>query len=82
MISEAASSGKKTIVFPIRDLLELSPEELKHERFISRLNEQGYILSSDVKRIRQAVYDLAKNKIQLRRLDDSAAILKGIKKVI
>jgi len=82
MISEAATSGKKTVVFPIRDLLELSPEEVKHERFINRLNEQGYILSSDVKRIRQAIYDLAKNKIQLRRLDDSAAILKAIKKVI
>ncbi len=82
MISEAASSGKKTVVFPIRDLREITPEEVKHERFINRLNAQGYILSTDIKRIRQAVYDLAKNKIQLRRLDDSAAILKAIRKVI
>ncbi len=82
MISEAACSGKKTIVFPVQSRFSLRGKDLKHNRFIDLLTEQGYILSSDVKHIKQAVYNLVKNKIQLRILDDNSVIKVGLKRII
>ena len=82
MISEAACSGKKTIVFPIQSRFRLRGKELKHHRFIDLLTERGYILSTDVKHLKQSVYNLVKNKIQLRILDDNSVIDVGLKRII
>ena len=82
MISEAACSGKQTIVFPIQSRFTLRGKELKHHRFIDVLTERGYILSTDVKHLKQSVYNLVKNKIQLRILDDSSVIDVGLKRII
>lgn len=82
MICEAASSGKKTIVFPVQDRINLIGKKHKHRRFIDALSTQGYILSSDPKAIRQSIYDLAKNKIQTKKLNDHEVILEGVRKII
>lgn len=82
MISEAASSGKKTVVFPLQSQLMLVRGRHKHQHFIEMLHAQGYILFSGANHLRQAVYDLAKNKIQTRKMDDFPAILEGVKKII
>jgi len=82
MISEAASSGKKTVVFPAQRKISASGKVHKHVRFIDMLNEQGYILSSDVRTIRQSIYGLAKNKIQTRTIDDDKTILDAVRKII
>ncbi|MFA5260532.1 MAG: ELM1/GtrOC1 family putative glycosyltransferase, partial [Candidatus Omnitrophota bacterium] len=82
MISEAACSGKPAIVFPIQSRFPLGAKESKHHRFIDVLAEQGYILSTDVKRLKQAVYNLVKNKIRLHILDDSSIIEVGLKKIL
>ena len=81
MISEAASSGKKTIVFPIQARKTWIKYRYKHEIFIDKLNTQGYILSSDPQGIKQSIYNLNKNKIQIRPLNDQKEILQGIKKI-
>jgi len=82
MISEAASSGKKTVVFPAQRKMNISERVHKHIKFINILNEQGYILASAALNIRQSIYDLAKNKIQTRTVDDEQKILKAIRKII
>ncbi len=82
MISEAACSGKPTIVFPIQSRFRLRGKESKHHRFIDVLTEQGYILSTDVRHIKQAVYNLVKNKIRLHPLDDSVVVEVGLKRIL
>jgi len=82
MISEAASSGKKTVVFPVQNILNFSPEKFKHDRFIEVLQNQNFILSSEAQDIRQAIYSLVRNKIQLKTLADQETIFEGIKKII
>jgi KDO2-lipid IV(A) lauroyltransferase len=82
MISEAASSGKDTIVFTPEVKDPSSRGESKHEQFIERLNAQGFIFSTDVKDIGHAIYNVAKNKIRTRKLDDHQTILDAVRKVI
>lgn len=82
MISEAASSGKDTIVFTPEMKERSSKGTNKHEQFIERMNAQGFILSTDVKDIGHAIYNVAKNKIRTRKLDDNQTILEAVRKVI
>jgi len=82
MISEAASSGKNTVVFLPESRAKVLKGYNKHEVFIERLNEQGYVLSTDVRDIGQSIYNVAKNKIQTKRIDDNEVILQAARKVI
>jgi mitochondrial fission protein ELM1 len=82
MISEAASSGKKVIVFPVDHNKGLAFEKTKHGRFLDRLNSEGYVLSSDVKNIKDSLYKLIKNKVQTKRLNDNAVVTDGLKRLI
>jgi len=81
MISEAASSGKQTIVFKPW-ISSFSRQRKKHEHFIEKLNARGYVLSSDVSNLKKSVYAMAKNKIQTVRLDDNHQIDAALKKII
>ncbi len=82
MISEAASSGKDTIVFTPEVKDPSSKGKNKHVQFIERLNAQGFILSTDVKDIGHAIYNVAKGKIQTQKMDDHRIILEAMRKVI
>jgi len=82
MISEAAASGKKTIIFPVKERQGLALKEHKHTRFLDTLNAQGHILSSSPCDIKQSIYSLAKDKITLQKIDDNEAILKGLRQII
>lgn len=82
MVSEAASSGKKTIVFFPRTRELVLKGSNKHWAFVEKLNEQGYILSSHAKDIGRAIFDIAKQKINTRPLNDNKIILKAIKEII
>ena len=82
MISEAASSGKNTIVFPVQNYPHAIAGMHKHNYFIDQLNTDGYIVSVSMKDVRRAIYDVAKNKIKTRKLDDNAAILEAVRKTI
>jgi len=81
MVSEAASSGKRTVVFPVKRKPG-AQADYKHNRFVDRLNKQGYILSSGPRMIRQSIIHLAKNKLSTRKLDDAMKIREGISRVI
>lgn len=82
MISEAASSGKNTVVFFPEVRVKSRERFNKHRRFIEQLQARGFIAAADVKDIGRVVYDVAKNKIQTRELDDRKIILEAVRKVI
>lgn len=82
MVSEAASSGKSTIVFSPELRARDVGTQNKHLGFIEQLGAQGYILASGTKDIGRAVYDIAKGKIQTKPLDDNPAMLEAIRKII
>lgn len=82
MISEAASSGKNTIVFPVQNYAQAAALTHKHHAFIDQLNADGYIVSVGIKDVRRAIYDVAKNKIKTRKLNDHAAVLDAVRKIL
>lgn len=81
MVSEAASSGKKTVVVPIKKRSEKTDDH-KHNRFVDRLNEEGYILCSTPGMLSQSLFNVAKNKIWTRRLDDSTVIRDSVRTLV
>ncbi|VAW19289.1 hypothetical protein MNBD_BACTEROID05-411 [hydrothermal vent metagenome] len=82
MISEAASSGKKTIVFKPMGREILIKDSNKHESFAIKLHDKGYIFSTDVKHIGQTISNIIMSKIQTRKLDDNKVIFEALKHVI
>ena len=82
MVSEAASSGKSTIVFLPELRAKDAGAQNKHLDFIEQLGAQGHILASGIKDIGRAVYDIAKGKIQTKALDDNPVILEALRKII
>ena len=54
----------------------------KHKVIVDILNEQGYLLSTDVKNIGQSLLNVAKNKIQTKLIDDNQVILEAVRDVI
>jgi len=82
MVSEAASSGKDTIVFHPQTRAKVLKGANKCEAFIERLNTQGYVLSSSVHNVGQSIYDIARNKIRTKPINDNEIILDAVRKVI
>ncbi|MCC6759229.1 MAG: mitochondrial fission ELM1 family protein [Candidatus Omnitrophica bacterium] len=82
MVSEAVSSGKKVAAFFVDDRSGTPFEQTKHGRFLERLTNDGYILSSEVKFMKDALYKLIKNKVQTKKLDDNAVVLDALRKII
>ena len=82
MVSEAASSGKNTIVFLPELRRKGTGVPNKHLDFIEKLGAQGYILASSIKDVGHTVYDIAKGKIQTKPLDDNPVMLEAIRKII
>ena len=82
MVSEAASSGKKVAAFFVESRSGAPFEKTKHGRFLERLSADGYVLSSDVRYMKDSLYKLIKNKVQTKTLDDAALILEHLRKFI
>jgi len=70
------------LVFSVQSRIHLPIDEQKHNRFIDLLNQEGYVLAADARRLRQGIYDIFKNKIQLKKLDDRRAIKAGLAEVV
>lgn len=82
MISEAAASGKHTIVFPVETRAKVLKGTDKHKLFIDKLHAQGYILASGNKDIGRTIFDIAKNKVQTKQLNDNEVLLEAVRKII
>ena len=82
MISEAASSGKPAIVFSPKMRHSFLGKRSKHKLFVDKLSAQGFIFSADVKQLAQAVYDISKNKIQTKPLEDWKIVQEGLTRIL
>ena len=82
MVSEAASSGKNTIVFTPQTRAKVLKGRNKSLLFTEGLSAQGFILSASTQQIGQAVYDVAKGKIQTKQVNDRPTILEAVRSVI
>jgi len=82
MVSEAASSGKTTIVFQPESRAKFLKEPNKYRAFAERLASEGHVFSTDVQKLGQAVYDIAKGKIQTKAIDDNKVIFNAVRNVI
>lgn len=82
MVSEAASAGKKVVVFFVEHQKHIPFEQTKHGRCLEQLASDGYILLSDVKYMKESLYKLVKNKVRIKKLDDTAVLLESLQTLI
>ena len=81
MVSEAASSGKKVVVYPV-DGEALRPNENKYTRFVEGLSRQGYLVHADTKNVGRALDTVLRNKIATRPIKDHALISEALRKLV
>ncbi len=81
MVSEAISSGKKTVVFNVNSN-ESKHQLNKYEQFVENLSEQGYIAVSSPKGISKALYNVLSNKMYLKPLTDRDAVGDLIQRIL
>jgi mitochondrial fission protein ELM1 len=81
MVSEALSSGKKTIVFSPRGEYRDNPRD-KYEDFVLKLNDQGYLMVSSVYDIKAKMVQLLNQKITLKSLDDNSLIQSALEAMV
>ena len=81
MVSEALSSGKKTVVFPVEGM-DRKPLDNKYSRFTSALSEEGYLVTAKSTRVAEAVDSLFKDKIKPRPLDDNDRLSTALRKIV
>jgi mitochondrial fission protein ELM1 len=77
MVSEAASSGKRTIAFAVGP-----GKDHKYARFCEKLAAQGHIIYADPKGISGAIDSAVKNKIITKPLNDGAILTDALRKVL
>ncbi|OGW98658.1 MAG: hypothetical protein A2Z81_07610 [Omnitrophica WOR_2 bacterium GWA2_45_18] len=82
MISEAAASGKDTIVFSPESRGGFWKGTDKHKVFIEKLYTQGFILSAEAGSVAQTINDVFKNKIHTKKIEDQQIILNAVREAI
>ena len=65
MVSEALSSGKRTIVFSPHGQYGHKPRD-KYEDFVLKLNDQGYLMVTSVNDMKAKITQLLSRKITLK----------------
>ncbi len=77
MVSEAASSGKRTIVFSIG-----STKNQKYAAFCQMLADQAHILYTAPKGVAAAIDSAVCNKIMTKPINDNAILVDALRKII
>ena len=81
MVSEALSSGKKTIVFsPSGDYSGSTLN--KYNRFVLGLSQEGYLLACSIKDISNMITRVMSQKIFFKSLEDKSNLLKKIESIV
>jgi KDO2-lipid IV(A) lauroyltransferase len=81
MVSEALSSGKKTIVFAPNG--QYSSHSLsKYEQFVLDLNSQRYLLACDIKDVASTINQVMSQKISVKNLDDKTNLFKSLESIL
>lgn len=74
MVSEAAASGKRILVFQP----EIKKQNSKHMKFLKNLEDNNFIILCRPQDVENAFYD----KRPLRRLDDNKSVFEAVKKIV
>jgi lauroyl/myristoyl acyltransferase len=77
MVSEALSSGRRTIVFTPHGKYTEKPRD-KYEDFVMKLNDQGYLLITSVDDLKAKISQLLNRKTTLKTLDDQSILQSGL----
>jgi len=81
MVSEALSSGKRTIVFTPHGKYGEKPRD-KYEDFVLKLNDQGYLMITSVYDLKAKIAQLLGGKMTLKSLDDQGTIQNGLGAIV
>jgi len=81
MVSEAVSSGKRTIVFSPHGRYGNKPRD-KYEDFVLKLNNQGYLMVISADDMKTKITQLLSRKITLKSLDDQSIIQSGLEAIV
>ncbi len=81
MVSEALSSGKKTIVFAPAGSYRIKSLN-KYDRFVLELNQQGYLLASSIKDISNVFTQSMSQKISVKSINDRINISKALEGIL
>jgi KDO2-lipid IV(A) lauroyltransferase len=77
MVSEAASSGKRTVVFSIT-----SKKNQKYSGFCQMLANQGHIFYAEPKGVAAAIDSMVRNKIITKPIHDNAILVDALRKIV
>lgn len=78
MVSEAASSGKRTVVFD----LDAKRPSLKHKYAMKSLASKGFITHVPVDRLGEAIVDVQRSERQYKRLDNDDRMYEKLYRII
>jgi KDO2-lipid IV(A) lauroyltransferase len=81
MVSEALSSGKRTIVFSPHGRYGNKPRD-KYEDFVLKLNDEGYLMVVSADDLKSKITQLLSRKITLKPLDDQSIIQAGLEAIV
>ncbi|MBF0619802.1 MAG: mitochondrial fission ELM1 family protein [Candidatus Omnitrophica bacterium] len=81
MVSEAASAGKKIVVFPV-DGEDSAASKKKYADFMDGLAQEGYIIVARTTGIAAALDSLFRNKMTTKPIDDNALITAALRKFL
>ena len=79
MISEAVTSGRRTVVFRLKKKTEAP---VKHEYILRNLEREGYATIAKAEDLLPVLERASKGPVPARPLDDSEKIFKAVKKLI
>jgi KDO2-lipid IV(A) lauroyltransferase len=77
MVSEAASSGKRTVAFPIGPA-----KNQKYAQFCQTLADQGHIVYTEPKGVSAAIDSMVRNKIMTKPINDNALLVNALRKIV
>lgn len=81
MISEAISSGKRTIVFSPTGRYNDRPAN-KYEHFVLNLSQEGYVLACSIKDMATSIEQALRQKISVKINDDENKILEAMQGIV
>ena len=81
MVSEALSSGRRTIVFSPHGQYGPKPRD-KYENFVLKLHDQGYLMVTSVYDMKAKITQLLSRKLTLKTLDDQSIIQSGLEAIL
>ena len=79
MVSEAANSGKYTVVFKLKPKSYI---KTRHEAFLRNLESQGYIYIFEAENIAAKIKDIFQNRPAIKKLNDRLIVEEAIKRLL